>query len=63
MNNLQLESEPKVSVSKTLRKSRQVGDTAQSPKSDLSLDQHLAISRLDILIEDHLKLLDDPVTL
>ena len=64
MKKLQAKSKPKVFPSKTLRKIRQVGGTAQiSLRACLSLDQNLAVTSFDILVQNHLKLLDDSVTL
>lgn len=64
MKKLQPKSSAKVFPSKTLHKIDQVGAPPNlETRPRLSLDQHPAIPSLDILIEDHLKLLDDPIPL
>ena len=62
---LQARSRAKVSLLKTLRKFRHGGGVPPGAASTscLCLDQHLAVTPLDVLVEDHLKLLDDPVAL
>src|ERR1700742_872011 len=63
MKTFQSKSGPKSNVSKTLRQIGWGGGTSPQSKLSSSLHQNLPISPLDILVEDHLKLLNDPVTL